>query len=167
MKRGVALGLLAALLAAGCAGDADRAGDVALPVTLLYGNAQCLGVSQPGLTWIDDPLVWRQRYQQLTSAWMNPPPLPVVDFSRAGVLLVAMGTRSSAGYVLRLAEPDARLADGVLTLQVDWQEPAPGYAQAQVLSSPCLLLRVPVAAFSRIRVLDRQGQERLAGDRRP
>jgi len=167
VKRRVALGLLAALLAAGCAGGADPAGDAALPVTLLYGNAQCLGVSQPGLTWIDDPLVWRQRYQQLTSAWMNPPPLPVVDFSRAGVLLVAMGTRSSAGYVLRLAEPDAHVADGVLTLRVDWQEPAPGYAQAQVLSSPCLLLRVPAAAFSRIRVLDRQGRERLAGDRRP
>lgn len=103
-------------------------------------NAQCSASANSGLTWIDDPVAWRQRYQQLTSAWMNPPPLPVVDFSRAGVLLVAMGARSSAGYVLRLAEPDAHVADGVLTPQVDWQEPAPGYAQAQVLSSPCLLL---------------------------
>jgi len=48
---------------------------------------------------------------------------------------------------------------------VDWREPQPGYRLAQVVTSPCLLLKVPAAAFTRIQVLDREDRVRLEGAR--
>jgi hypothetical protein len=96
---------------------------------------------------------------------MNPPPAPAVDFSREAVLLIAMGQRPSAGYGLNLAG-EATLRDGVLTVPVDWREPPPGYLRAQVVTSPCLLLKVPaVDLISHLRVMDREGRIRLEGDR--
>ncbi|MGB5064619.1 MAG: protease complex subunit PrcB family protein, partial [Candidatus Competibacter sp.] len=96
---------------------------------------------------------------------VNPPPLPMVDFGREGVLLVAMGARPSAGYGLSLASGSATVRDAVLSVRVNWREPPPGYRQAQVVTSPCLALKVPDAPFSRITVLDQAGRVRLEGAR--
>ena len=90
---------------------------------------------------------------------------PMVDFSREGVLLVAMGTRPSAGYGLSLTGESATVRDGVLSVRVDWREPPPGYRQAQVVTRPCLVLKVSAVPFARITVLDSEGRVRLEGVR--
>ncbi|NJM11646.1 MAG: protease complex subunit PrcB family protein [Synechococcaceae cyanobacterium SM1_2_3] len=96
---------------------------------------------------------------------MNPPAPPPVDFPREGVLLLAMGQRPSAGYGLSLIGNTVAIQDGVLTVQVAWREPLPGYRQAQMISNPCLLLKLPEANFSRFQVRDQDGQVRLEGGR--
>ena len=89
----------------------------------------------------------------------------MVDFSREGMLLVAMGARPSAGYGLSLTGESATVRDGVLSVRVDWREPPPGYRQAQVVTRPCLVLKVSAVPFARITVLDSEGRVRLEGVR--
>ena len=165
MKRPGWMALLPAGLALvlGCA-RAGGGADVALPIELLYGGGQCGGLERPAVAWIASPEAWRQLYGEVTSPRMNPPPAPVVNFSREGVLLIAMGQRPSAGYGLSL-DGETTVRDGVLAVRVDWREPQPGYRLAQVVTSPCLLLKVPAAAFTRIQVLDREDRVRLEGAR--
>ena len=161
------LAVLAVLaLASGCA-QTGAGEDAALPVASLYGSGQCGGLERPAAIWIASGAEWRSWYERIIRPQMNPPSPPTVDFSRDGVLLVAMGARPSAGYGLSLATGTAAVAvrDGVLSLRVDWREPPPGYRQAQVMTSPCLLLKVPAVPFARITVLDPEGRVRLEGAR--
>ncbi|QQS54424.1 MAG: protease complex subunit PrcB family protein [Candidatus Competibacteraceae bacterium] len=157
--------MLAALaLISGCA-QTGAGEDVALSVASLYGSGQCGGLERPAVIWIVSAAEWRSWHGRITSPQMNQSSPPPVDFSREGVLLVAMGTRPSAGYGLSLAGESATVRDGVLSVRVDWREPPPGYRQAQVVTSPCLALKVPAVPFARIAVLDPEGRVRLESTR--
>lgn len=159
-----AMALMAA--ATGCAQPGGiAASDATLPIAALASQGQCGGLGRPAVRWIADAGEWREVYAQTNNQWLDPPPPPMVDFPRAGVLLIAMGQRSMAGYGLALADDVAALRDGVLTVRVDWREPPPGRRQAQVMTSPCLLATVPAADFTRIQVVDREGRVRLEGKR--
>ena len=57
------------------------------------------------------------------------------------------------------------MRDGVLTVRVNWREPAPGRRLAQVITHPCLLATLPNAGFTRIQIVDQQGRLRLEGKR--
>lgn len=141
------------------------ADDRVLPVKTLYSNAQCGGLDRPTVLWIARVEEWRSQYGQITSLRMDAPPPPVIDFTRDGVLLVAIGSRPSSGYGLSLAGASATVREGVLTVRVDWREPLPGYRQAQVMSNPCVLAKLPNAPFTRIQILDQAGRVRLEGIR--
>ncbi len=156
--------MLAALtLISGCAQSGGVANHLTLPVKTLYSGAQCGGLDRPTVLWIARLEDWQSRYRQVVSLRMDAPPPPTVDFPREGILLIAMGSRTSAGYGLSLVGESATVHEGVLTVQVDWREPPPGYRQAQVMSNPCLLARLPAAPFTRIQILDRAGRVRLEG----
>lgn len=150
----------------GCAQpDGDPVGNATVPVVTLVSQSQCGGLDRPAVRWIASAGEWRDLYARVNSQWLNSPPPPVVDFPRGGVLLVAMGQRSTAGYGLALADDVATVRGRVLTMRVDWREPQPGRRQAQVMTSPCLLATVPDAGFTRIRVVDQEGRVRLEGER--
>ena len=131
----------------------------------IYASAQCGSINRPGLVWIAAAAAWQQQYAQVMSLRMTPPPPPAVDFAEEGVLLIAMGQQSSGGYGLGLTGATATVENGVLTVPVAWREPLPGYAQTQVMTYPCLLVKLPKAAFSQIRIVDQEGRTRLEGRR--
>jgi hypothetical protein len=165
MKQAAWMTLMAVLaLGAGCA-QPEPDQNATLPVRSLYGDGQCGGLERPTVVWIADAETWRSWHGRITSARLPAPAPPAVDFSREGVLLLAMGSRSTAGYALSLAEESATVRDGVLTVRVDWREPPSGALLAQVMTSPCLLVKMPAASFERIRVVDQQGRLRLEGAR--
>ncbi|MFO7642228.1 MAG: protease complex subunit PrcB family protein [Candidatus Competibacteraceae bacterium] len=164
MKRLAWMTLMILLMSAGCA-QPEPGANATLPVQSSYSDSQCVGLERPTVMWIADAETWRSWYGRITSTRLPAPPPPAVDFSREGVLLLAMGSRSTAGYGLSLAEGAATVRDGVLTVRVDWGEPPPGALLAQVMTSPCLLVKMPAASFERIRVVDQQGQVRLEGVR--
>jgi hypothetical protein len=160
------IGALALMVLAGCAQTGgNAAGGATAPITTLASQGQCGGLNRPTVRWIANSGEWRELYARVNSQWMNPPPPPAVDFSRQGVLLIAMGQRSTAGFGLALANDTATVRDGVLTVRVDWREPPPGYRRAQVITNPCLLAKLPDAGFTRIQVVDREGRVRLEGER--
>jgi hypothetical protein len=151
---------------AGCAQPSVKAaGDAAVSIATLASQGQCGAQNRPTVRWIADAGEWRDLHARINSQWMNPPPPPMVDFPREGVLLIAMGQRSSAGYGLTLADKVAVVRDGVLTVRVDWREPLPDHLRAQVMTSPCLLVAVPDAGFTRIEVVDQEERLRLEGER--
>ena len=158
------LAILVVLALQGCAGILS-AESGAVPVEPVYANGQCGGLDQPEAVWIADAEDWRRWYGQATRLRMESPPPPAMDFSREGVLLIAMGQQSTGGYGLSLTGEPATVRDGVLTVRVEWREPLPGYAQAQVMTNPCLLAKLPDGAFSRIRIVDQDGRLRLEGVR--
>jgi hypothetical protein len=164
----LALAALAAVAVAvaGCAQPVGTAaGDATLPIAALPSPGQCGALSGPAVRWIARSSEWRELYARANSQWLDPPPPPTVDFAHAGVLLIAMGQRSTAGYGLTLVDAVATVGGETLTVRVDWREPPPGRRQAQVMTSPCLLATVPKADFTRIRVVDREGRVRLEGER--
>lgn len=157
---------MALTVVAGCVQPGVKAaGDATVPIATLASQDQCSGQNRPAVRWIADASEWRDLHARINSQWINPPPPPEVDFSREGVLLIAMGQRSSAGYGLVLADDVASVRNGVLTVPVSWREPPPGRQQGQVMTSPCLLATVPDAGFTRIQVVDREGRVRLTGER--
>ena len=161
---GATLMIALALVGAGCV-QSEPGTNATLPVQALYGSGQCIGLERPAVLWVADAETWRSWYGRITSARLPAPPVPAVDFPREGVLLLAMGSRSTAGYGLSLAEESAVVRDGMLTVRVDWGEPPSGALLAQVMTSPCLLVKMPAASFNRIRVVDQQGRVRLEGAR--
>ncbi len=155
---------LALALVSGCA-QTGAGEEATVSVDALYGGSQCGGLERPIVLWIAGTAAWRSWHGRIVSPQMSLPSPPMVDFNREGVLLVAMGMRPSAGYGLSLAGASATVRDGVLSVRMDWREPPPGYRQAQVVTSPCLVLKVPAAPFARITVLDLEGRTRLEGVR--
>ena len=166
MRRRGGVWVLALTVVAGCAQPVgNAAGDATLPIAALSSQGQCGALNRPAVRWIARSNEWRELYAQANSQWLDPPSPPTVDFPRAGVLLIAMGQRSTAGYGLTLADEVATVRGGMLTVRVDWREPPPGRRQAQVMTSPCLLATVPEAGFTRIQIVDREGRVRLEGER--
>ena len=88
-----------------------------------------------------------------------------VDFANYGVLLVSMGRQPTAGYGLGFESGSAQLKDGTLEVTLSWAQPMPGYFVAQMLTSPCVLLKLPALRFRKIRVLDQKGQLRVEATR--
>lgn len=166
MKRWHAMWAMVLVVMVGCAQPSVKAaGDATVSIATLASQGQCGAQNRPTVRWIADAGEWRDLHARINSQWMNPPPPPTVDFPREGVLLIAMGQRSSAGYGLTLADKVAVVRDGVLTVRVDWREPLPDRLRAQVMTSPCLLVAVPDAGFTRIEVVDQEGRLRLEGER--
>ena len=68
------------------------------------------------------------------------------------------GRRPTAGYSIAVVR--AERAGGILTVHVDWQEPAPGMAAAQVITHPCVVLQLAPLDVERVRVVDQVGHVR-------
>lgn len=83
--------------------------------------------------------------------------LPDVDFDSFGVLAVEMGRRSSAGYGFKTDEVTAKRVGKTVTVTLPYVAPAPGAMTAQVMTSPWVLIQIPLAEFSEIRVEDQDG----------
>ena len=170
--RGWGLLLPYLLLLAGCApaltpgAGAVPAGQLhgeKLSATVLHNTLQCgSGDLEPRAIWINDPQRLDQRYRQISQSEAERATPPVLDFNREAVLLISMGQRPTGGYLLNYQEQPIYFDGGILDVEVSWQEPLPGYTQAQVITTPCLLLRLPVVAnLKRIRVWDQNRELKL------
>ena len=147
----------------GCAQPANPGAGRTGPLTaeVLYSTNQCgLAASHPTAVWIDNPQSLAQIYQGFpVLPQIQPPP---VDFAQSGVLLIGMGQRPTAGYGLGLVEGSPQLKGDTLEVKVNWWEPSPGRLQAQVLTTPCLLVKIPAVPFQRVTIIDQTGQVRLS-----
>lgn len=155
--------LAVAVLAAASAGCAATGGERSLEAKQIYADGLCGRTRESAAArWITDADELEAIRQQFGSYRLGPPTLPEVDFERHGVLLVLMGKRPTSGYGLALPEVDAaRIADGVVRVTLEWRQPAPDALTAQVLTSPCVMVRLPSAGVERIEVYDQNGNQRL------
>lgn len=86
--------------------------------------------------------------------------IPAVDFARERVLFLSMGQQPSAGYRIELATDRLTISGQAGIVRVSWQTPRPGGMQAQVMTAPYLLVKLPLIEISEIRVLDQENRLR-------
>lgn len=139
------MGVIVMMLLASC-----RESDAQVALNVIYQNQFCSSQSQ---------LFKQLTDQQSLQAAIGSPrmlgkttKLPAVDFSRSYLLLIAMGTRPSAGYQLTLSEPQAGVYDDKLLLPVAFKQPEPGMMQAAVMTSPCLIVSLKKGQYRQVAV---------------
>jgi protease stability complex PrcB-like protein len=155
------LALAAALLSAACAAHRPR-GPATVTASVVRASAQCGGdVSGPSARWIGTEGAF---LAAMGAGGAFGAESPKVDFRREGVLGVYMGQRPTAGYALALQDPTVAIADGVGRVVVRFEEPLAGAMVAQVLTSPCLLVRMPKDDIRLLRVVDPAGTVRASAN---
>jgi hypothetical protein len=161
-RPGAAVRACAALAAVVLLGAKGRCGtDREVPVEVVVAASQCGGDGE-GVTVrrlaSDQELRGEARADEIRGSARQQLEGPAPDFERDAVLLVSMGQQRSAGYAVELARPVALVKDEVAGLQVNLRRPAPGAMTAQVLTSPCLVVKLPREGLAEVRVADGDGK---------
>lgn len=131
MRRSLrSIAVLGSLLLAACqSGTADDGATA----EVLASADQC-GRDQAALAWIEN------RSDLPGSESIAAASTPVLNAGDP-VLLVYLGQKPTPGYSAALK--DAGLADGRLYIDLESEEPDPGAMLAQVITTPCVALRIP------------------------
>ncbi len=160
LKTGVVCTLLfCALAATGCGAGTSlsSAGPGWIAVQVLSSGSRCRSAGQgPTAEWVaafDPPDSLFKKTPEVVAPF---------DGSREAALRIGMGQCPTAGYSLLLAATMAAVDRGVATIRVEWREPEPGSRVAQVLTSPCLVLKFPKAGLESVRIEDQSGRIRFS-----
>ncbi len=127
-----------------------------LAVTVLHSARQCFP-APPGwtLSWVSNQRDYRALCNRCRGGFVGSlVDAAPVDFSREGVLVVEMGRRPTTGYGFDAAGVSAAVSGQTAVVQVRVVTPAPGGVSAQMVTAPCLLLRMPRKGYKNIRVVD-------------
>ena len=153
------------LTLSGCIYSTSSVADnLSLPVRLLYEGAHGGGhTSNPNAYRITTQDHLQKIYNQFGKLTLGTVKrqAPKVDFSREEVLFVAMGQKPTAGYQLQLHQSKIIISGEAAVLSLAWIEPPPGAILPQVMTSPCILIALPIGNYSRIYILDQEEQKRL------
>ena len=149
----------------GCIGtDSHSKEKQTLKVRLLFKGDQCsTNRSDPHAIWIENPDQFKKTYTLLnrhTIGAQRDLSSPV-DFSREGLLIVAMGQKPTGGYGLELNREFAVISDDTAVLRVSWIDPPKGAILPQIITSPCLAIILPKGPYSQIHLLDQDAHLRL------
>jgi hypothetical protein len=149
----------------GCLGtDSHSKQKPTLKMRLLYEGSQCSSIGlEPHAIWIKDPDQFEKTYARLSGQFLSPQQdlSARVDFSREGILIVAMGQKPTGGYGLELDRDYADLSNDTAILRVSWIEPPKDAILPQIITSPCLAIVLPKGPYSKIHLLDQDGGPRL------
>ncbi len=135
-----------------------------LKVRLLFKGNQCMtNRLNPHAVWIEDPDQFKKTYARLTRHTIGAQQdlSSRVDFSREGILIVAMGQKPTGGYGLELNREFAVISDDTAVLRVSWIDPPEGAILPQIITSPCLVIILPKGPYSQIQLLDQDAHLRL------
>jgi hypothetical protein len=151
------LALAAAALSSACAATHRPPGPSSVTATVVRTSTQCGGeASGPSARWIGTAGAF---HAAMGAGGTFGSEMGTPDFRKEGVLALFMGQRPTAGYGLALHDPTVAIANRVATVVVRVEEPQPGAMVAQVLTSPCLLIRMPRQGIQQIRVVDPSGAQ--------
>lgn len=154
--------LLATLLLVAC-GSTTQQINKYVTVETLYMSGQCdinesdayIVDSAAGLQSIYKPNAIQQRIKLgkiNNQAALKQP--SGVDWQQERVVVIAMGQRPSTGYSVSLATTNATVKNGRLFIDILWQTPQQSSIQAQLITSPCLLIKVPASGYQSLVIKD-------------
>jgi hypothetical protein len=159
MTRAAAIGAATLALLLVAAGDGEGGGcrgtrDV--EVTVVRSGPQCGGdATEPSARLLRTRAELDAAFRSEIGAEMPP-----VDLERDAVVLVSAGRRPTAGHAVQLASPKAAARGKVGALRVQITRPDPTALVAQVVTSPCLVVRLAREGLSEVKVLE--GESLLA-----
>ncbi|VAW58137.1 hypothetical protein MNBD_GAMMA11-726 [hydrothermal vent metagenome] len=116
-----------------------------------YSSNQC-GISNASVILINnkaelETIITRSRRAVLSD---KPVTLPEINFSENLALLIALGTKSSAGYGIQLNADSAEMRSEKLILPVDIISPDKNGFQAQIMTSPCMIISFTKGGYTQI-----------------
>jgi len=136
-------------------GHDGGAGVGSVAIEALHAGIQC-GNNETGASarWIEDATQLESLYQPLNLAPAE------IDFAQSVVVLVEMGERPTLGYRLGVAEAEAQMVEGHLEVVLEWREPPSDMMVGQMVTSPCLLLKLERGQYREVWFKDAQGLRR-------
>lgn len=162
MKRH-ALFILYILILSGtaCSSGIHKSAPVYINAEVIYRGSQCNGPEKgPSAEWVLDAehlsLVYSRLHRNIIGSSVSGP--PEVDLSSFILLMVDMGHLPTSGYGIELADRTVQVAGGTADIRVVWVEPAPGSMQAQVISSPCIMIKLPRTGYDSVSLTDQNGR---------
>jgi hypothetical protein len=149
------------LLLSGCAGAFGNA-SVALKIEAetIFSSSNFDGLDQTaGTIWINNEKELASIVSKINRLKIggNAEPSPVVDFEHDGVMLVHMGRKPTIGYGIELVSKQIEIQDQVATVRVGWAEPSQGAVLAQMITHPCIMIRMNRGSYTVVRVVDQNG----------
>ena len=168
MTRWCCLLMLLIAAAAGCAGTAEnpRANPSVMAEVLYQGNACSRHMA--GAVWIDNLKDYESFLGKIGKETLGARSENAarVDFQKSGVLLIHMGQKPTTGYEMTLGEAPVSVSRGVALVSVNWVQPPADALLPQMITRPCILIRLPRAGYTDIRITDQSGRERFRVDAR-
>jgi hypothetical protein len=133
-----AAALFAACAAAGPSGGGETSAEQPFETVVAQSHS---GLEEPRREVIRDEASWARLWGEIQAGVTPRPPLPAVDFERHMLIAVALGTRRSGGFGIKVQGVASR-GD---TLEVSVLEtcPAPGAMVIMALTQPLEVVRVP------------------------
>lgn len=112
--------------------------------------------------WIADQQSYEALFKELFSRQISTPrpQAAVVDFSKYAMLFISMGQQRTGGYSVKLASETMDVNNNRASVSVKWLVKKPGAMAVQMLTNPCLLLRVPRGNYQAVDVVDQVGRKR-------
>lgn len=159
--RAMAAALIAGWLLAGCQSGpgAGNAGErKPLSAERIWQSGQC-AQRTAGSRWVEDR-AGLERVVRAAGPWSPDSvevEMPEVDFSRHRPVLIALGEQSSAGYGLALQRDTLDVQGDRAVLRIAVTRPAADSMQAQVVTSPCMLVAVERDGYAALEIIDSQG----------
>ncbi|MCU7933027.1 MAG: protease complex subunit PrcB family protein [Candidatus Thiodiazotropha sp. (ex Codakia rugifera)] len=83
-----------------------------------------------------------------------------VETEQFWVVRVDMGQQPSGGYGLKLLSDHLERTSDTARVAVEWVKPQPGMVQIQALTYPCLYLKIAKGEYTRLEIVDQQGEVR-------
>jgi hypothetical protein len=130
-----------------CAGSEMSTSPPGTPVSIVrlrsepYSFTFVSGFDKPARLVVRDAATWQSVWAQ-TFRGGSVPPIPVIDFSREMLVVVALGSHSSGGYGILLDGASAE-ATGDLAVEVRSISPGSGCGVTAAFTQPVDIARVP------------------------
>jgi hypothetical protein len=83
--------------------------------------------------------------------------VPAVNFEKEGILLACMGQKPTGGYRIELASKQVDVKEQTATVTVNWIEPARDAILTQMITSPCIMIKMTRGSYTTVRVVDQNG----------
>jgi hypothetical protein len=108
-----------------------------------YSFSYNSGLNSPARLVLRDAITWQEVWNQVYSRQSPTPPLPVVDFTREMIVVVALGSHGSGGYGILLAGASEAGNSGT-AITVSSTSPGPKCFVTQAFTQPVDIARVPL-----------------------
>lgn len=141
--------------------------DDAVAVETVHAATVCSGAPRiPQAIWIDSAQVLNRHWQRMLSHRVGGEnrPVPRIEWETHGMVLIHMGHKTTGGYRLESTQSKARLKAGSAWIAIDWIEPPTGAIAAQVITQPCLLLKIQRGEYRSVVIADQSGRQRAKAD---
>jgi hypothetical protein len=151
--------VLAGMLVLPClAGCNTQPVSTSLSVSQLAGSAYCSHADTSSKAiWIDNNAEWIAISKTLNKHRLGAPApaYEEIDFINYGVLAIFIGQKPTAGYSVALDNSEISLNNKIAELRLIITEPSRDHFTAQVITSPCILVKMPKAGYSVVRIVDK------------